>query len=356
MSKEWDQLAELPIEIESYELTGHDREYGDFTRPSTVVHLKGKGEEGIGEDVIYDVLDHIAQRDAGPVLQGQLTAPTTLGEACELLGELDLFNGTPPEREPSQALPPLGLRVGRARPRAAPERRSRCGRSSSATRSRFASSARPGSAASTAAKSSTEPIRKRLERYPGLEFKLDPENDWDEGLINEIARDRDRPRPRPQGLLQGHPGRRRHRSRALRRRRREVPGGLPRGPRPQRRDDAGARAVQRPRHVRRAAALARRREGDGAQDDQLEAVAVWLAPGAARDLRVLRAERDRGLQRRPGRGRVRTRPDPVPLVALSRLDAQRHRPLGLQRSERPSRDADEPDGPGAFRYRLWWAE
>src|SRR5918996_1232451 len=35
--------------------------------------------------------------------------------------------------------------------------------------------------------SSTDPIRRRLDRYPGLEFKLDPENDWTEDLIAEIA-------------------------------------------------------------------------------------------------------------------------------------------------------------------------
>ncbi len=100
MSDAWRHLAELPIEIESYELTGHDREFGDFTRPSTVVHIHGGGQEGIGEDVVYDVLDHIAHRDAGPVLD--LTAPTTLGEACALLGELDLFPGAAPERDASR--------------------------------------------------------------------------------------------------------------------------------------------------------------------------------------------------------------------------------------------------------------
>ncbi len=34
--------------------------------------------------------------------------------------------------------------------------------------------------------SNTEPISKRLERYPDLEFKLDPENDWTPELIEEI--------------------------------------------------------------------------------------------------------------------------------------------------------------------------
>jgi hypothetical protein len=131
----WDHLAELPIKIESYELTAHDREFGEFTRGSTVVHLRGEGQEGIGEDVIYDVLDHIAHRDAGPVLD--LTGPTTLGEVCELLGELDLFGGTPPEREPSRHYR----------------------RWASATRSRFASSARPDSAVLARTRRSPRPSR-----------------------------------------------------------------------------------------------------------------------------------------------------------------------------------------------------
>jgi hypothetical protein len=74
----YDRLAELPIEISSYELEDRDREYGDFTRPSTIIHLHGGGQEGLGEDVVYDVLDHIAHRDAGPVLD--LSRPGTLGE------------------------------------------------------------------------------------------------------------------------------------------------------------------------------------------------------------------------------------------------------------------------------------
>jgi hypothetical protein len=95
----YDTLAALPLKIESYELTEHDREFGEFTRGSTVVHLHGDGQEGIGEDVVYDVLDHIAHRDAGPV--HDFTGTSTLGEFCELAGELDLFP-TPPEREASR--------------------------------------------------------------------------------------------------------------------------------------------------------------------------------------------------------------------------------------------------------------
>src|SRR5688500_13581395 len=95
MSSHYETLAALPLSIESYELTGHDREYGSFTRPSTVVHLRGGGQEGIGEDVVYTVLDHFPHRDAGAV--HDFSGASTLGEFCELAGELDLFGGVEPE-------------------------------------------------------------------------------------------------------------------------------------------------------------------------------------------------------------------------------------------------------------------
>ena len=49
----YDDIAKLPISVESYELEANDREYSpEFTRGSTIIHLKGGGEEGIGEDVV----------------------------------------------------------------------------------------------------------------------------------------------------------------------------------------------------------------------------------------------------------------------------------------------------------------
>lgn len=181
---DYERLAELPIKVESYSLSAHDREYGDFTRPSTVVHMHGNGEEGIGEDVVYDVLDHIAHRDAGTPLD--LTGPRTLGELCELLGELDLFPGAPPEREVSRhyrrwayesAALDLALRQNGLSLHEALGREPRPVRFVCSTR---LSSFEEGS------RSNTDPIRRRLEKYPELEFKLDPENDWDEELIAEI--------------------------------------------------------------------------------------------------------------------------------------------------------------------------
>jgi len=90
----YDRLAELPIEIERYELLGLEREVApEFTRLSTLVRVRGGGEEGLGEDVTYDALDHIALQDAGAV--HDLTGPSTLGELCELVEGLDLFPADP---------------------------------------------------------------------------------------------------------------------------------------------------------------------------------------------------------------------------------------------------------------------
>lgn len=186
MSAIYDRLAELPVSVESYELTGHDREFGEFTRPSTVVHLRGGGEEGIGEDVVYTVLDHIAHRDAGPV--HDLTGPSTLGELCDLIGDLDLFASAPPEQEASlhyrrwayeSAALDLALRQNGLALWEAVER--------DPSPLRFVCSTRLTSFGDDDRRSSTDAIRRRLDKYPGLEFKLDPENDWDAGLIAEIA-------------------------------------------------------------------------------------------------------------------------------------------------------------------------
>jgi L-alanine-DL-glutamate epimerase-like enolase superfamily enzyme len=135
--------------------------------------------------VAYDVLDHIAQRDAGPLLE--LAGSTTFGALSERLGELDLFPGSPPAREPSRhyrrwayesAALDLALRQNGLALHEALERDPRP--------LRFVCSTRLTSFGGDGG-SSTEPLRKRLAKYPTLRFKLDPENDWDEQLITELA-------------------------------------------------------------------------------------------------------------------------------------------------------------------------
>ena len=146
-----------------------------------MVRLRGK-QEGIGEDVVYDVLDHIAHRDAGPVhdLTGR-----TLGEFCELIGELDLFAGAPPGASLA-ALPSLGLRERGARPGAAPERHpaARGARARpEAARLRLLDPALASSDESRARAPSRSASGSRSTRRC---IQLDPENDWDAELIAEL--------------------------------------------------------------------------------------------------------------------------------------------------------------------------
>ena len=181
---EWEKLAALPLQVEGYELTGHDREYGSFTRPSTVVHLRGDGEEGIGEDVVYDTLDQIAHRDNGSVLD--FSGVSTLGDFCAQVAEADLFPLAAPGMEASRlyrrwayesaaldlALRQAGMPLHEALGRDPKPLNFICSTRLTVFESEEASS--------------TEPLTKRLARYPDLAFKLDPENDWTPELIEEI--------------------------------------------------------------------------------------------------------------------------------------------------------------------------
>jgi hypothetical protein len=59
----------MPLEIEGYELERLEKPVTrGFTRVTTVVHLKGGGEEGLGEDVTWYTEAHDREQAAGPVL------------------------------------------------------------------------------------------------------------------------------------------------------------------------------------------------------------------------------------------------------------------------------------------------
>ena len=143
MSEAWDRIEGLPLRVESYELTAHDREYGSFTRPSTVIHLHGDDQEGVGEDVVYDVLDHIAHRDAGP--DPRLHRRRDAGRVLRADRPARSVRDDCRARHAGiAALPALGLRERGARSGAPAGPACRCTRHSDGTRSRCSSSARPG--------------------------------------------------------------------------------------------------------------------------------------------------------------------------------------------------------------------
>jgi L-alanine-DL-glutamate epimerase-like enolase superfamily enzyme len=183
----WDSLAPLPVVIEGYDLEGLEQKFSEeFTRVCTLVKLRGGGEEGVGEDVVYDALDHIAMQDAGPVLD--LAGEHTLGSFAELLDATDLFPGSPPARGDvsrlyrrwafDSAALDLALRQG--------------GKSLGEVLGReprplnYVVSMRLTSPAEGEPETA-ERLNDVLARYPGTRFKLDPTNTWSDELIAELA-------------------------------------------------------------------------------------------------------------------------------------------------------------------------
>ncbi len=176
----WDRIAELPLVIEEYALQRLERDVSsDFTRVSTVVSLYGIGTAGIGEDVVYDAVDHDVLQEAGPILP--LAGDWTLGAFCDHFEALDPFP-SPPQREVSRR-----YRAWTFESAALDLALSQAGRTLHEVLGReprpvrFVVSLRLGDP------STLEPLRRRLDRYPGLRFKLDPTTDWNDELVAEIA-------------------------------------------------------------------------------------------------------------------------------------------------------------------------
>ncbi|WP_217912974.1 hypothetical protein [Miltoncostaea marina] len=177
----YDRIAGLPVRIDDYALEVRALELGpQMRRLTTVIRLRGDGEEGVGEDVCYDPVEHETQAAAGPVLP--LAGSCTLDELSGLLDGIDLFHADPPSLDASRdyrrwayesAALDLALRqAGRnlaevlgLTPRPV----------------RFVVSTRLGDPPTA------ERVRRLLARRPGLRFKLDPDDDWSPELVEELA-------------------------------------------------------------------------------------------------------------------------------------------------------------------------
>jgi L-alanine-DL-glutamate epimerase-like enolase superfamily enzyme len=176
----YEKVSQLPLEVDSYDLEPLERDVSsDFTRLSTVIRLQGGGHEGVGEDVTYDALDHVALQEAGPNLP--LAGTWTIDSFTRKIAELDLFPAEP-VRDVSRlyrrwtydsAALDLALR--------------QAGKSLAEVLGRearpvtFVVSLRLGKPATL------DPVRRRLDAYPTLRFKLDPTSDWHEDLIAALV-------------------------------------------------------------------------------------------------------------------------------------------------------------------------
>ncbi len=176
----YDAVRDLPLEIAEYTLEGLELQArADFLRKTTVIHLQGGGEEGIGEDVTYHGEEHDSAQARGPVLP--LAGSWTLHTFSEHLATLSLF-----EQEPAQhayhdyrrwayesaaldlALRQAGVSLGDAAQR-------------EARPVDFVVSMGLGSPPST------DRLDSWIRLYPGLRFKLDANADWTDALIQQLA-------------------------------------------------------------------------------------------------------------------------------------------------------------------------
>jgi hypothetical protein len=176
----YDQVRDLPLEIEGYALEGLELQARpDFLRRTTVVRLHGGGQEGIGEDVTYTPEEHERLQARGADLP--LAGSWTLDELSRRLAGLPLFETPPAQSQFADyrrwafesaaldlALRQAGISLGEA-----------VGRE-----------ARPVSfvvSMGLGSPPSLERVRAWLELYPTLRFKLDATPEWSEELFAELA-------------------------------------------------------------------------------------------------------------------------------------------------------------------------
>lgn len=176
----YELVRDLPLTVEAYDLEGLELQARpDFLRKTTVVHLRGGGEEGIGEDVTYDGAEHDRLQARGPDLP--LSGSWTLQTFSEHVGSLPLFDHEPDQHRyvdyrrwafESAALDltlrQAGLSLARA-VRRVPRPVS------------FVVSMGLGTPPST------ERVHSWLRLYPGMRFKLDANPEWSRELVAELA-------------------------------------------------------------------------------------------------------------------------------------------------------------------------
>ena len=176
----WERVADLPVTIESYALEGLEESVSsDFLRKSTIIRLLGAGQEGLGEDVTYDAVDHEIAQAAGPYLP--LAGRFTIASFCEHLAGLSLFP-QPPQREVS-----AGYRTWAYESAALDLALRQAGETLHGALGRTPEPVRYVVSLRLGEPPTLEPLRARLDPYPGLRFKLDPTSSWDQPLIAELV-------------------------------------------------------------------------------------------------------------------------------------------------------------------------
>ncbi len=175
----YDLIADLPLTIESYGLEGRELDTGNpEPRMTTLITLSGGSQEGVGEDVVYDGLDHMSLQATGPVQP--LAGDWTIDSLSKHLDGLDLFPD-PPVRDFSRlyrrwafesAALDLALRQAGVSLADAVGREPRP--------VTFVVSMRLGEPPSL------ERIHRLLGEHADLRFKLDPTEGWDDAFVAQL--------------------------------------------------------------------------------------------------------------------------------------------------------------------------
>jgi hypothetical protein len=154
----FDRVRGLPLVVERVELEPHALSLRHMTRRTTVVHLHGAGQEGVGEDVSYEEELQLAfTDDALPPLAGEHTLETFS----------ELVAGQPGYRPWGLESAALDLALRQAGISLAEA----VGREPKPVRFVVSQSA----------------VREWRELYPELRFKLDASDKWTDEVVAELA-------------------------------------------------------------------------------------------------------------------------------------------------------------------------
>jgi L-alanine-DL-glutamate epimerase-like enolase superfamily enzyme len=177
----YQHVADLPLEISDYALEGLAQVVSSgFERKTTVIRLRGAGEEGVGEDVTYEADDQVAQQELGPVLP--LAGSWTIDSFSRHLAGLDAFPAGAPKQPVFRNYRQWGFEsaaLDLALRQAGTSLAEVVGREPRPIT--FVVSSRMGEPPTLG------PVTRRLARYPDLRFKLDATPDWGDELIDGLV-------------------------------------------------------------------------------------------------------------------------------------------------------------------------
>jgi hypothetical protein len=156
-------IAALPVRVERVELEALEQPVSsEFVRRTTVIHLRGQGQEGVGEDVTYEPEEQARFQVDGPGVD--LAGVHTIESFSAIVDALPAYRRWGFESAALDlGLRQQGLGLGEA-----------LGRTHRPVR--FVVSTALG-----------EEGAERLRRLPGARFKLDPTSAWDERLVGALA-------------------------------------------------------------------------------------------------------------------------------------------------------------------------